>query len=56
LTRQADGFFPNPQTRQHEHIHVRQCERWGPFFLPAYGVASVLALLREKPSQDSLFL
>lgn len=24
----------------HERIHVRQYERWGPFFLPAYGIAS----------------
>ena len=22
--------------RDHEHVHVRQYERWGPFFLPAY--------------------
>lgn len=22
--------------RTHEHVHVRQYERWGPFFLPAY--------------------
>lgn len=33
-------------TRAHERIHVRQAERWGPFFLPAYVVASVVALLR----------
>ncbi|MBL8889070.1 MAG: hypothetical protein JNL67_03770 [Planctomycetaceae bacterium] len=24
----------------HERIHVRQYERWGPFFIPAYGLAS----------------
>jgi hypothetical protein len=24
----------------HERIHVRQYERWGPLFLPAYGLAS----------------
>jgi hypothetical protein len=24
------------QTRAHERIHVRQCERWGPLFIPAY--------------------
>jgi hypothetical protein len=34
------------QTRTHERVHVRQCERWGPLFLPAYGVASVVALLK----------
>ncbi len=33
-------------TRAHERVHVRQCERWGPLFLPAYGVASLIALLR----------
>ena len=22
--------------RQHERVHVRQCERWGPLFLPFY--------------------
>ena len=27
-------------SRSHERVHVRQCERWGPLFLPAYGVAS----------------
>lgn len=33
-------------SRSHERVHVRQCERWGPLFLPAYGVASVVAMLR----------
>ncbi|MCA9081301.1 MAG: hypothetical protein KDA58_12130 [Planctomycetaceae bacterium] len=22
--------------REHEWVHVRQCERWGPLFVPAY--------------------
>ena len=35
-------------TRGHERVHVRQCERWGPMFLPAYGVASLVALLRGR--------
>src|SRR5665647_185986 len=26
--------------RDHEHVHVRQVERWGVFFLPAYLLAS----------------
>src|SRR5260221_10259295 len=34
-------------SRAHERVHVRQCERWGPLFLPAYGVASVIAWLRS---------
>lgn len=24
------------RTRDHERVHVRQYERWGPFFVPAY--------------------
>lgn len=32
--------------RAHEHVHVRQYERWGPFFLPAYLAASLIARLR----------
>lgn len=28
-------------SRDHERIHVRQYERWGPFFLPAYLIASL---------------
>jgi len=31
--------------RAHEHVHVRQYERWGPFFLPAYRASSVWQLL-----------
>ena len=33
-------------SRDHEHVHVRQYERWGPFFLPAYFVSSYLAWRR----------
>ena len=29
------------RTRPHERIHVRQYERWGPLFLPAYLGASI---------------
>jgi hypothetical protein len=32
--------------RNHELIHVRQAELWGPFFLPAYFAASALAWMR----------
>jgi hypothetical protein len=31
--------------RGHEHVHVRQYERWGPFFLPAYLLSSAWQLL-----------
>ena len=24
------------ESRSHERVHVRQCERWGPLFIPAY--------------------
>ena len=34
------------RTRRHERVHVRQVERWGPLFLPAYAVASWLAWRR----------
>lgn len=27
--------------RTHEHVHVRQYERWGVFFLPAYAFSSL---------------
>lgn len=36
------------RTRRHERVHVRQYERWGPLFLPAYGVSSGLARLAGK--------
>lgn len=34
------------RTRAHERVHVRQYERWGGFFLPAYLLASLYATLR----------
>jgi hypothetical protein len=33
-------------SREHERIHVRQCQRWGPLFIPAYLAASLAAKLR----------
>lgn len=33
-------------TLQHELVHVRQYERWGPLFVPVYLGASVVARLR----------
>lgn len=32
--------------RAHEHTHVRQCERWGPLFLPAYLLAGAWQWIR----------
>lgn len=42
--------------RAHEHAHVAQYERWGPLFLLAYPLASLLALLRSgRPYYDNCF-
>ena len=51
-------------TRNHERVHVRQCERWGPFFIPAYFLAGLITILRggngyrdnpfERKARDSL--
>ena len=35
-------------TRAHERVHVRQCEAWGPLFVPAYLAASLVAALRGR--------
>jgi hypothetical protein len=44
------------RTRSHERVHVRQVERWGPLFLPAYVIASVIALVRGKSAyRDNCF-
>ena len=43
-------------TRRHERVHVRQAERWGPLFLPAYVIASAIVLLRGgRPYEDNPF-
>ena len=40
----------------HEMIHVRQYERWGPLFGPAYLLASLVLWLRGKdPYRDNPF-
>ena len=44
------------QTRTHERVHVRQVERWGLFFVPAYLLSSLFALLRGRdPYRDNVF-
>lgn len=44
------------ESRDHEHVHVRRYERWGPFFLPAYFLASFLAWRRGgDPYRDNRF-
>lgn len=34
--------------RRHERVHVRQCERWGPLFFPAYLLAGAWQRLRGR--------
>ena len=42
--------------RSHEHVHVRQYERWGPFFVPAYLLSSLVQLVRGRnPYLDNYF-
>ena len=44
------------QLRQHEQVHVRQYERWGPLFLPAYLLSSFMQLLRGRnPYRENHF-
>ena len=43
-------------TRDHEHVHIGQYMRWGPFFLPAYGLSSFLCWCRGlNPYLDNRF-
>lgn len=47
--------------RDHEHVHVRQYERWGPLFLPAYACGSIWAwwrggrLYRDNPFEREAY-
>jgi hypothetical protein len=44
------------QHRAHERVHVRQAERWGPLFVPAYLAAGLWAWLRGgHPYRDNRF-
>jgi hypothetical protein len=44
------------QLRQHERVHVRQYERWGPLFIPAYVLSSLMQLLRGRnPYRENHF-
>jgi hypothetical protein len=43
-------------TRAHELVHVGQYERWGPAFLPAYGLCALaLWLAGRRPYWDNPF-
>lgn len=42
--------------RTHEQVHVRQYERWGPLFIPAYLLSSLVQLaLGRRPYRDNRF-
>lgn len=44
------------RTRCHERVHVRQAERWGPLFIPAYLLAGAGAFVRGgDPYRDNRF-
>ena len=44
------------QLRAHEQVHVRQYERWGPLFVPAYLLSSLVQLLRGRnPYRENHF-
>jgi hypothetical protein len=44
------------QLRDHEEVHVRQYERWGPLFVPAYLLSSLMQLLRGRnPYRENHF-
>jgi hypothetical protein len=44
------------QLRHHEEVHVRQYERWGVLFVPAYFLSSLVQLLRGRnPYRENHF-
>jgi len=44
------------QSRAHEHVHVRQYERWGPLFIPLYLLVGAVLFFRGRhPYLDNPF-
>jgi hypothetical protein len=44
------------RARGHELVHVRQYERWGPLFIPAYLLCSLVLFIRRRdPYRDNPF-
>ncbi|MDO9199072.1 signal peptide prediction [Rhodoferax sp.] len=41
--------------RAHEHVHVRQYEQWGLFFLPAYALSSVWQVAQGRSAHRNNF-
>jgi len=53
LGRSGDALV---MARNHELVHVRQYERWGPFFIPAYLLCSLVLFIRRRdPYRDNPF-
>jgi len=50
------GLDELERTREHERVHVRQYERWGPLFIPAYLLAGIWVWFRGgSPYFDNPF-
>ena len=45
LGRDSDSLT---DSREHERVHVRQCEVWGPLFMPAYLAGGLYAFVSGK--------
>jgi hypothetical protein len=41
--------------RAHEHVHVKQYEQWGVFFLPAYALSSLWEILHGRNGYSNNF-
>ena len=52
----GDDHATLDRVRPHEQVHVRQYERWGLLFIPAYLVSSLVQLVRRRdPYRDNYF-
>lgn len=50
------SFEALERVTNHERVHVRQYERWGPFFLPAYTISSYVAWRQGKDAyRENIF-
>ena len=52
----AENLATLAAVRAHEEVHVRQYERWGPFFVPAYLLSSLVQVIcGGNPYRDNCF-
>ena len=52
----AENLATLAAVRAHEEVHVRQYERWGPFFVPAYLLSSLAKVIcGGNPYRDNCF-